>query len=180
MGEGLREGESCAGEQIVYVRLVAEGSARGKERHETERFLGLAGTFFHVGVSQHFSLPLILRLIFHSRFPPIIHLRPLATAPVSPLVSPFFPPLFPPFFNLEPLPPPRCTLSPQRTYVRTPRRYTHIDLRSSVSLGRFEERNVRGSRRFSPGFSPLLSFSLSRVVSVQPLNLSPVVTGRAL
>lgn len=173
MGEGLREGESCAGEQIVYVRLVAEGSARGKERHEIERFLGLAGTFFHVGVSQHFSLPLILRLIFHSRFPPIIHFRPLATAPVSPLVSPFFPPLFPPFFNLEPLPPPRCTLSPQRTYVR--RGGTRISIFDRAFLSAASRREAFAA--LSPVFPP---FSLSRVVSVQPLNLSPVVTGRAL
>lgn len=73
-GEGPGKGESCAGEQILYVRLVAEGSARGKERHETERFLGLAGTFFfYIGVSLHFSLSLSLfsvpRLIFQSRFP---------------------------------------------------------------------------------------------------------------
>lgn len=37
-------GEPRTGEQIVRVRLVAEGSTRGKERHEIERFLGLAGT----------------------------------------------------------------------------------------------------------------------------------------
>lgn len=59
--KGSGVGEPCAGEQIVYVRLVAEGSARGKERHETERFLGLAGTFFSRRVSAaRFSLSLFL------------------------------------------------------------------------------------------------------------------------
>lgn len=58
---------------------MAEGSARGKERHETERFLGLAGTFFFSSrwVSRlRFSLSLslcrrqCLVLILRSQFPP--------------------------------------------------------------------------------------------------------------
>jgi len=59
-GEGRGMGESCAGEQIVCVRLVAEGSTRGKERHETERFLGLAGT---LGLAALLSLSFSLHLL---------------------------------------------------------------------------------------------------------------------
>lgn len=72
--KGGGEGESCAGEKIVYVRLVAEGSARGKERHETERFLGLAGTFSR-WVSRCTCLSFLSpssdppRLIFRSQIP---------------------------------------------------------------------------------------------------------------
>lgn len=50
-------GEPRTGEQIVRVRLVAEGSTRGKERHEIERFLGLAGTLSRWISRTHLSLP---------------------------------------------------------------------------------------------------------------------------
>lgn len=201
--KGWGRGNRAPARQIVYVGLVAEGSARGKERHETERFLGLAGTFFHLGVSAallSFSLSLPLlgpRLpISHSRFPPysppslIVSHR--SRFPLFSLSLSLFPSLFPPFLNHEPLPlfGVHATLSPheRRTYVRT---YRRAGTRISIFDRAFFSRPPRGEKRrsrvsflsrlgiLSLIFFPSLSLYLSlRLSARSPLNPSPVDTGR--
>lgn len=192
--KGWGRGNRAPARQIVYVGLVAEGSARGKERHETERFLGLAGTFFHLGVSAallsfSLSLSLYLVLVFRSliRDSPHIHLRPLllVTALVSPCslsLSLAFPFSLPPFFKSR-TPPPlrgtRDTVTARTKNVRAyvpPSRYAHIDLRSSVFLSTASRREAAfagivslSSRDSLPDFFPF-SFSLSLASSLRPIT----------
>lgn len=113
------------------VRLVAEGSAREKERHEPNRFLGLAGTFSRLQNVHLFSLLPQVILFGCIIFDPRVH-SAFTFGYTSNGPSPSLPP------------PLDC--NPRKIFCPFYRRYTHVRCRRYVSGRR--ESSVEGGRAY--------------------------------